>query len=157
MARQLIFTGSKYEELAGYARAVVVGERIFVSGTVGYDFKTGRLPRTAHGQTEQALDTIEWALAQAGSSLADVVRVRVFVPDPVDVIAVSTTLKKRLGATRPANTTVCSPLAVPECKVEIEVEAIRGSAMPEPGPGAGRARRSTRSRIRTSQSRPASR
>lgn len=129
MARQLIFSGSKYEELAGYARAVVVGERIFVSGTVGYDFKTGRLPRTAQGQTRQALATIEAALRQAGSSLADVVRVRVFVPDPADVVAVSVTLKSRLGKTRPANTTVCSPLAVPECKVEIEVEAIRGSAI----------------------------
>lgn len=137
MPRKLIFSGSKYEELAGYARAVVVDDRIFVSGTVGYDFKTGHLPKTAPAQTRQALDTIEAALRAADSGLADVVRVRVFVPDPADVVPVSTVLKKRLGATRPANTTVCSPLAVPECKVEIEVEAIRGSAM-----RTGRVRRS---------------
>ena len=129
VGRRHVFTGSKYEELAGYARAVVVGDRIFVSGTVGYDFKTGALPETAEGQTDQALDTIAWSLEQAGSGLADIVRVRGYVPNPDDVMEVSTTLKRRLGDTYPANTTICAPLAVPECKVEIEVEAIRGSAM----------------------------
>ena len=127
--RRHIFTGSKYEELAGYARAVVVDDRIFVSGTVGYDFETGELPETADGQTEQALNTIAWSLEQAGSELGDIVRVRVYVPEPDDVVAVSTALKRRLGKTYPANTTLCAPLAVPECKVEIEVEAIRGSAV----------------------------
>ncbi|MDH3662794.1 MAG: RidA family protein [Alphaproteobacteria bacterium] len=127
--RRHIFTGSKYEELAGYARAVVVGDRIFVSGTVGYDFKTGVLPETAEGQADKALDTIAWSLEQAGSNLADVVRVRVYVPNPGDVVDVSKTLKRRLEKTYPANTTICAPLAVPECKVEIEVEAIRGSAV----------------------------
>ena len=65
--RRHIFTGSKYEELAGYARAVVVDDRIFVSGTVGYDFKTGELPETAEGQTEQALNTIAWSLEASGA------------------------------------------------------------------------------------------
>ena len=55
------------------------------------------------------------------------VRVRVFVPDPDDVGAISAVLKRRLGHIRPANTTVCAPLAAPGCKVEIEVDAIRGS------------------------------
>jgi enamine deaminase RidA (YjgF/YER057c/UK114 family) len=127
--RRHIFTGSKYEELAGYARAVVVDDRVFVSGTVGYDFKTGELPETAEGQTEQALNTIDWSLNEADAVLGDIVRVRVYVPNPDDVVAVSTTLKRRLGNAYPANTTICSPLAVPECKVEIEVEAIRGSAV----------------------------
>ena len=129
--RRHVFTGSVYEDLAGYARAVVVDDRIFVSGTVGYDFKTGILPADASGQTRQALDTIAWALSQAGSTLGDVVRVRVYVPDPDDVTDVAGVIKQRLGAARPANTTICSPLALPECKVEIEVEAIRGSALPE--------------------------
>jgi enamine deaminase RidA (YjgF/YER057c/UK114 family) len=127
--RRHIFTGSKYEELAGYARAVVVDDRVFVSGTVGYDFKTGELPETAEGQTEQALNTIAWSLNEADAVLGDIVRVRVYVPNPDDVVAVSTTLKRRLGNAYPANTTICAPLAVPECKVEIEVEAIRGSAV----------------------------
>lgn len=125
--RTHVLTGSKYEELAGYARAVVVDERIFVSGTVGVDFETGAMPESADGQADLALDTIEWALKEAGSGLHDVVRVRVYVPDPADVVAVSGVIKARCGAARPANTTVCSPLAVPGCRVEIEVDAIRGS------------------------------
>ena len=125
--RTHIFSGSSYEELAGYARAVVVGERIFVSGTVGVDFETGTMPEAVEDQANQALDTIERALAEAGSDLTDVVRVRVYVPDPGDVVAVSGVLKARCGTARPANTTVCAPLAVPECRVEIEVDAIRGS------------------------------
>ena len=125
--RTHVLSGSSYEELAGYARAVVVGDRIFVSGTVGVDFATGAFPESAEDQASQALDTIERALAEAGSGLDDVVRVRVYVPDPADVVAVSGVLKARCGAARPANTTVCAPLAVPDAKVEIEVDAIRGS------------------------------
>ena len=125
--RTHVLSGSKFEELAGYARAVVVGDRIFVSGTVGVDFATGVMPETAEEQSNVALDTIERALEEAGSGLGDVVRVRVYVPDPDDVVAVSGVLKARCGAARPANTTVCAPLAVPGCRVEIEVDAIRGS------------------------------
>ena len=125
--RTHVLSGSKFEELAGYARAVVVGERIFVSGTVGVDFATGAMPETAQEQANVALDTIERALEEAGSGLDDVVRVRVYVPDPDDVVAVSGVLKARCGAARPANTTVCAALAVPGCRVEIEVDAIRGS------------------------------
>jgi enamine deaminase RidA (YjgF/YER057c/UK114 family) len=127
--REHVLTGSTYEELAGYARAVVVGDHIYVSGTVGQDYATGTMPETAEGQAEQSLDTIAWALGEAQSSLDDVVRVRVYVPDPADVPAVSAVLKRRLGHARPANTTVCAPLAVPGCKVEIEAEAIRGSGV----------------------------
>ena len=85
------------------------------------------MPESAEAQASQALDIIERALAEAGSGLNDVVRVRVYVPDSDDVVPVSGVLKARCGAARPANTTVCAPLAVPECKVEIEVDAIRGS------------------------------
>ena len=126
--RRHVSTGSKYEELAGYSRLVAVGDHLWVSGTVGYDFQSGHLPETAEGQAEQAFETIAWALGEAGSSLGDVVRARVYIPDPADVAAVAAVVKRRLGQARPANTTVCAPLAVPECKVEIEVEAIRGSS-----------------------------
>ena len=123
--RQFIQSGSRWEELAGYSRAVVDGEWVFVSGTIGQDFETGTFPDTAERQAELALDTIEHALGQARSSLADVVRVRVYVPDRHDVIAVSQVLRRRLGSNRPANTTACSPLAVEGAKVEIEVTARR--------------------------------
>ncbi|MEL6234409.1 MAG: Rid family hydrolase [Pseudomonadota bacterium] len=126
--RTHVFSGSVYEELAGYARAVVVGERIFVSGTVGVDFATGELAEGAAPQTAQALTTIETALRKADAELADIVRLRVYVPDPEDVMAVSGVLKTRMGVAYPANTTICAPLAVPGARVEIEAEAIRGSA-----------------------------
>ena len=124
-ARRFISSGSPYEELAGYSRAVVDGEWVFVSGTVGQDFATMTMPDSAAAQAEQALDTIEAALGQAPASLSDVVRVRVYVPDRADVIAVSEVIKRRLGAARPTNTTVCCPLAVEGAKVEIEVTARR--------------------------------
>ncbi len=129
--RTHILSGSVYEELAGYARAVVVDDRIFVSGTVGVDFSTGEMAEGVQAQTGTALDTIDGALKEANSGLHDIVRVRVFAPDPGDVETISKILKDRIGFTRPANTTVCSPLAVPDALVEIEVEAVRGSGTPE--------------------------
>ena len=127
--RRFISSGSPYEELAGYSRAVVDGDWVFVSGTVGQDFATLTMPDSAAAQAEQALDTIEAALAQATAGLMDVVRVRVYVPDRADVIAVSAVIKRRLGAARAANTTVCCPLAVEGAKVEIEVTARRTLAV----------------------------
>jgi enamine deaminase RidA (YjgF/YER057c/UK114 family) len=125
--REHIYSGSVYEEMAGYARAVVVDDRIYVSGTVGVDFETGQMPDGAADQAEQALKTIRAALEAADSGLHDIVRLRVYVPDPGDVAAVAGVLKSWVGFTAPANTTVCAPLAVPEARVEIEAEAIRGS------------------------------
>ena len=126
--RRFISSGSPYEELAGYSRAVVEGEWIFVSGTVGQNFATMRMAESAAAQAEQALDTIEAALAQVPAGLLDVVRVRVYVPDRGDVVAVSGVIKRRLGAARATNTTVCCALAVEGAKVEIEVTAKRRTA-----------------------------
>ena len=125
--RRFISSGSPYEELAGYSRAVVEGEWIFVSGTLGQNFATMSMPESAAAQAEQALDTIEAALAQVPAGLMDVLRVRVYVPDRGDVLAVSGVIKRRLGAARATNTTVCCALAVEGAKVEIEVTAKRGS------------------------------
>lgn len=125
--RTHVFSGSIYEEMAGYARAVVVDDRIFVSGTVGVNFATGELAEGPTAQTHQALDTIATALIEAGSGLHDIVRARIYAPDPEDVGAISAVLKDRIGFTAPANTTICSPLAVPGAHLEIEVDAIRGS------------------------------
>jgi len=123
--RKFVSSGSPWEALAGYSRAVVDGRWVFVSGTVGYDLGTNTWPPTAQAQAEMSLDIIERALRDAGAALLDVVRVRVFVPDRADVEAVSGVLKNRLGAARAANTTVCSPLAVDNAKVEIEVTALK--------------------------------
>ena len=131
MTREHIFSGSIYEDMAGYARAVIVGDQIFVSGTVGADFANGgALAEGAEAQTEQALKTIADTLSQAKASLQDIVRIVAYVPDAEDVPAVAAVLKKHFDKARPTNTTVCSPLAVPGAKVELEVTALRGSALP---------------------------
>ena len=127
--RRFISSGSQWEELAGYSRAVVDGDWVFVSGTVGVNLATMLMPESAEAQAEQALDTIEAALAQVPARLTDVVRVRVYVPERGDVVAVSGVIKRRLGAARPTNTTVCCPLAVEGAKVEIEVTARRASVV----------------------------
>jgi enamine deaminase RidA (YjgF/YER057c/UK114 family) len=138
-ARTFVSSGSPWEALAGYSRAVVDGRWVFVSGTVGYDRRTNTWPPTAGAQAEVALDIIERALREAGARLLDVVRVRVYVPDRADVAAVSAVVKKRLGAARPANTTVCALLAVENAKVEIEVTALKPPAR-RPAPRRSRAR-----------------
>jgi enamine deaminase RidA (YjgF/YER057c/UK114 family) len=123
--RKFVSSGSPWEALAGYSRAVVDDRWVFVSGTVGYDLRTNTWPPTAGAQAARALDIIERALREAGTALLDVVRVRVYVPDQSDVEAVSGVIKQRLGAARAANTTVCAPLAVENARVEIEVTALK--------------------------------
>src|SRR5262249_35061631 len=103
-SRKFVSSGSPWEALAGYSRAVVDGRWVFVSGTVGYDLRTNTWPPTAAAQAETSLDTIERALREAGARVLDVVRVRVYVPDRGDVEAVSGVIKNRLGAARAANT-----------------------------------------------------
>ncbi len=127
MPRRFISTGSAYEAMAGYSRAVVSGDWVFVSGTVGADFSTGQFADGPAAQTERAIDTIAWALGEAGAAIVDIVRIRVIVPNPADVPTVSGIVARRLGPSRAANTTICSPLAVPEALVEIEVTAMRGA------------------------------
>ena len=141
--RRFVSSGSPWEALAGYSRAVVDGRWVFVSGTVGYDLRTNTWPPTAETQAEMSLDIIERALREARAALVDVVRVRAYVPDRADVVAVSGVIKKRLGAARAANTTVCAPLAVEHAKVEIEVTALKPPA-PRAGARRSRARRRPR-------------
>jgi len=142
--RKFISSGSPWEALAGYSRAVVDGRWVFVSGTVGYDVRTNTWPSTAAAQAAMSLDIIERALRDAGATLRDVVRVRVYVPDRGDVEAISGVIKQRVGAARAANTTVCSPLAVENAKVEIEVTALLKPPVRRPAPPRNRARRRRR-------------
>jgi enamine deaminase RidA (YjgF/YER057c/UK114 family) len=127
MARKFITSGSPWEKIAGYSRAVADGRWVFVSGTMGFDLKKGKLARGVKAQTEAALDIIFRALRSARSKPEDVVRVRVYVPRRSDVRAVSEIVKRRLGPAGAANTTVCSPLAVAGARVEIEVTAVRAA------------------------------
>jgi len=119
MSRRLISSGSPFEEVAGYSRAVVDGKWVFVAGTSG--FANGEIAESVLDQTEQAFATIIAALAEAESGLSDVVRVRVFLTDAAERIA--PILGKHFKGIRPANTTLVCTLVDPRMKVEIEVTA----------------------------------
>jgi enamine deaminase RidA (YjgF/YER057c/UK114 family) len=123
MTRRLISSGSRFEELARYSRAVVDGDLVAVSGTVGPDAQSGRFPESVEAQARNSFVTIESALGQAGASLADVVHCRVFVTGAEHVQDVVRVLAEKFDRIRPANTTVICQLAVPGAKVEIEVLA----------------------------------
>jgi enamine deaminase RidA (YjgF/YER057c/UK114 family) len=123
--RWAISSGSKFERLAGYSRAVVDGEWIFVSGTAGYDIANDRFPDDPAEQTRLALATIADALGKAGASLGDIVRVRVYLADAGDVVAVSKILGETFSDPRPTNTTIVCGFAAPGIKVELEVTALK--------------------------------
>ena len=81
MTRELISSGSPFEAQIGYSRAVVQGDWVFVSGTTGFDYATMEISEDVTAQAEQCFANIEAALQKAGSSMADVVRVRYILPD----------------------------------------------------------------------------
>ena len=123
MARTLISTGSTLEKTAGYSRAVVDGDTVFVSGCTGLDYTTDTLAEGVEDQTRQTFRNIEWALEQAGCSLADVVRANYFVTDRADVSEILSVCGEKFGDIRPASTLLVCGLVRPEMKIEIEVTA----------------------------------
>lgn len=125
--RKLISTGSPFEKQAGYSRAVVDGDFCFVSGTTGYDYATMTMPDSVETQARNAFATIAAALAEAGFSLADVVRAVYYVTDAAHADAVFKVTGEHFGDIRPAATMVVAGLIRPEMKVEIEVTARKRS------------------------------
>jgi enamine deaminase RidA (YjgF/YER057c/UK114 family) len=125
MTRRLISSGSTFEEAIGYSRAVVQGEWIHVSGTTGFDYTAMTISDDVVAQAEQCLHNIAAALAEAGASLSDVVRVHYLLPDPADFGPCWPTLKRWFGDIRPAATMMAVGLADPRMKIEIEVTAQR--------------------------------
>jgi enamine deaminase RidA (YjgF/YER057c/UK114 family) len=121
--RRLISSGSSFEELAGYPRAVVDGDWVFVSGCTGFDYGTGVIDDDVEAQTRQSFRNVEAALAEAGFGLGDVVRVRIFVADRDDFARIAPVVGEHFRDVRPANTTVVAALVDERMKVEIEVTA----------------------------------
>jgi len=128
--RTLISSGSVYEPIVGYSRAVRAGAFVFIAGT------TSGAPDGAIGGSDAALQTREIfvrlaaALEQAGATFADVVRTRIYLKDIADFDAVGRVHGEFFGEIRPATTAVeVSALAAPDMLVEIDVDAIVGSAL----------------------------
>ena len=127
--RTLISSGTSWEKKFGYSRAVVVGELVFVAGTTAVD-EHGTImgPGDPYAQATYIYQKIGRALAQAGSSLKDVVRVRTFVTDIKRWEDVARAQGEVFAEIRPAATLVeVTALVDPALLVEIEVDAVRGA------------------------------
>jgi enamine deaminase RidA (YjgF/YER057c/UK114 family) len=123
--RRLISSGSTFEAEAGYSRAVVDGEWVFVAGTTGFDYAAMTIAEDPAEQARQAFHNITAALSEACASLADVVRVRYYIPDLADWPTIVPVLGKVFGTIRPAATALVCGLVDPRMKIEIEVTARR--------------------------------
>jgi enamine deaminase RidA (YjgF/YER057c/UK114 family) len=123
MARKLISSGSAYEKVAGYSRAVADGEWVHVSGTTGFDYAKMTISPDRAEQTRQAFRNIEAALGQAGLTLHDVVRVRYFLTRPEDFELLGPVFGEFLSEVRPAATAIVCQLIDPRMLLEIEVTA----------------------------------
>ena len=127
MLRQLISSGSIFEEQIGYSRAVVAGDWVMVSGTTGFDYASMAISDDVVEQAEQCLTNIAAALAQAGSCMADVVRVTYVLPNGADFEPCWPVLRHWFGTVRPAAMMISAGLADPRMKIEIEVTALKNS------------------------------
>ena len=128
MKRQWISSGSIFEDQIGYSRAVVAGDWVFVSGTTGFDYATMSISEDVATQAEQCLQNIATALAQAGCTLDDVVRVNYVLPDGKDFEACWPLLRKHFGKAKPAAMVITAGLLDPRMKIEIEVTALKSTS-----------------------------
>ncbi|MGJ7545914.1 RidA family protein [Variovorax sp. LT1R16] len=122
--RQLISSGSEFERTYNYSRAVVVGSHVMLSGTTGYNYSTGQLPVDAVDQTRQLFRNASTALAQAGAGLKDVVRVRMYISDPLHYERIMAVFAETFDGVNPACTTVQAGLFEREIFVEMDMDAI---------------------------------
>jgi enamine deaminase RidA (YjgF/YER057c/UK114 family) len=119
-------TGSKYEELGSYSRAVVADDWIFISNTAGRDPKTGLLSDNAIDQAKQVFSNIVAVLDSVDSSIDDVIVSRVFIQNPEDTFHVMEFIGEKFKGVNPATTVTCPPLGSTDYKVEIEITALKG-------------------------------
>jgi enamine deaminase RidA (YjgF/YER057c/UK114 family) len=122
--RRRISSGAAFEERVGYSRAVRVGDRVLVSGTAPIMPDDADPPAGAYDQARVCLGIIARALEEAGGTLDDVVRTRIYVTDRAHIDGVGRAHAEAFGQARPACTGVVTELLDARWLVEIEVEAV---------------------------------
>jgi len=123
-ARRNLYSGSNSERTYSYARAVVTGNHVRISGTTGYDYLTDVLAEGAEAQSRQIFRNVETALAQAGGTLKNVVRARIYIAQAEDYGAVMDAWADTFRSIDPACTTVQAGLFDPEIRVEMDWDAL---------------------------------
>lgn len=123
--KRLISSGSTFEAVAGYSRAVVDGDTVHVSGTTGFDYVAMSIDADVLVQTRQCLKNIAGALAQADCSLDDVVRVNYYLTSAADFERLAPLFGEAFKVARPAATAIVCGLVDARMKIEIEVTARR--------------------------------
>ena len=121
--RRLISSGSSFEQVAGYSRAVVDGAYVHVAGTTGFDYATMTIAADPVAQTHQCFRNIAAALDEAGCTLDDVVRVRYYLTEATLFERVAPLFGQYFATARPAATAVICGLVDPRMAIEIEVTA----------------------------------
>ena len=124
MARSNISSGAAFEDRVGYSRAVRVGRHVWVSGTAPIMPGDADPPTGAYEQARICLDIVARSLGEAGATLDDVVRTRIYVTDAADIDAVGKAHREVFGSVRPATTGIVTGLLDPRWRVEIEAEAV---------------------------------
>ena len=124
MERKLVTGHSPYEGVAGFSRAVVVGDRVHVAGTAPIPPDGASVPEGAYEQAALCLQIIAEALERAGSGLEHVVRTNIYVTEREHWDEVARAHGEAFRDTRPAATCVVAALLDPAWKVEIEAEAV---------------------------------
>ena len=125
MERQIVSSGSPYEPVVGYSRAVRVGDRVFVAGSAPIMADGSDPPTDAYAQAKQCLEIVGNALREAGATLQDVVRTRVYLTDAAAFDGFAKAHGEAFSEIRPANTTVVvAALLDPRWLLEIEAEAV---------------------------------
>jgi enamine deaminase RidA (YjgF/YER057c/UK114 family) len=124
MERRLIASGSPYEPIIGFSRAVRVGRHVFVAGTAPVMPEGVELPADAYGQAKRCLEIIVAALREAGAGPEHVVRTRIFATSADDFEEIGRAHGEVFGEIRPASTYVITQLIDRRWRVEIEAEAL---------------------------------
>ena len=127
MERRTISSGSPYEPVVGYSRAVVAGSHVYVSGTAPIMPDDADPPSDSYGQARRCLEIIVAALAEAGAAAEHVVRTRMFVTPEADFAEIGRAHAEVFGDVRPATAAiVVHALLDPRWLVEIEADALLG-------------------------------